>query len=461
MPSTTLRRRPQVLDARVGARADEHAIERDVLDRRQRPQVHVVQRLLDRAAIVFGPARDGSGTRPETGDDHARVGAPRHVRLELAGIDARRTCRRSRLDRCCSSRQASSARSQSAPCGAWGRPSRYCEGRVVGRDHAGPRAAFDAHVAHRHAAFHRQAADGAAGVLDDVSDRAADADAADDAQDDVLGGDAQRQLAVDAHLHRFRLALRHGLGGQHVLDLAGADAEGQRAERAMRAGVTVAAHDGHARLGQAQLGPDDVHDALQRAEAILEADAELLAVALERVELLLGDGVGHRLVERPRGRVVVHRGDGQVWPAHRAAGQAQAVERLGRRHLVDEVQIDVQQRRLARRLRGRRGRPRSSRTACANPWAHEHEVGVRRARPATEPPIRTSSAILHGAAALNRRAVLRLLGLGAAAALGARLPACAPRPERAGPTSPRPLRTPAVTPTLASPEHSYRDRRRP
>ena len=71
---------------------------------------------------------------------------------------------------------------------------------------------------------------------------------------------------------------------RHVLDLAGADAKGERAEGAMRAGVAVAADDGHARLGQAELGADDVHDALQRAEAILEADAKFLAVALERVE---------------------------------------------------------------------------------------------------------------------------------------------------------------------------------
>jgi hypothetical protein len=47
-----------------------------------------------------------------------------------------------------------------------------------------------------------------------------------------------------------------------VLDLGRADAEGQRAEGAMRRGVAVAADDGHARQGEALLRPDDVHDAL-------------------------------------------------------------------------------------------------------------------------------------------------------------------------------------------------------
>ena len=47
-----------------------------------------------------------------------------------------------------------------------------------------------------------------------------------------------------------------------MLDLGGADAEGERAEGAMRRGVAVAADDGHAGLGQALLGADDMDDAL-------------------------------------------------------------------------------------------------------------------------------------------------------------------------------------------------------
>ena len=59
------------------------------------------------------------------------------------------------------------------------------------------------------------------------------------------------------------LRLQQRLRGQHVLDFARADAEGQGAERAVRRRVAVAADDRHARLRVAQLGADDVDDALR------------------------------------------------------------------------------------------------------------------------------------------------------------------------------------------------------
>ena len=83
----------------------------------------------------------------------------------------------------------------------------------------------------------------------------------------------------------LRLGLPQALRGQHVLDLAGADAEGERAERAVRGGVAVAADDRHARLGQAQLGTDDVHDALLGRAEVEQADAELAAVAAQHFDL--------------------------------------------------------------------------------------------------------------------------------------------------------------------------------
>ena len=88
-------------------------------------------------------------------------------------------------------------------------------------------------------------------------------DLADEVQDHVLGRDAGAELAVDAELERLGLRLQQRLRGQHVLDFAGADAEGQRAERAVRRGVAVAADDRHAGLRVALLGADDVDDALR------------------------------------------------------------------------------------------------------------------------------------------------------------------------------------------------------
>ncbi len=55
-----------------------------------------------------------------------------------------------------------------------------------------------------------------------------------------------------------------------------------RAERAVRGGVRVTAHDGHARLGQAQHRGERVDDALIGVAQRAQAHAELLAVLLER-----------------------------------------------------------------------------------------------------------------------------------------------------------------------------------
>ena len=98
--------------------------------------------------------------------------------------------------------------------------------------------------------------------------------------------------AFDGDGHRAKRRRGQRLGGQDVFDLAGADAEGQGAECAMGAGVTVAADDGHAGLGEAQLGSDDVDDALVLVVEVEELHAELRAVLTQGVDLGAGDGVG-------------------------------------------------------------------------------------------------------------------------------------------------------------------------
>ena len=85
--------------------------------------------------------------------------------------------------------------------------------------------------------------------------------------------------------HPLRPRLRQRLGGQHVLDLARADAEGERPERAVRGGVAVAADDGHARQRAALLGPDDVDDALAGVAHRVVRDAELGGVLAQHLDL--------------------------------------------------------------------------------------------------------------------------------------------------------------------------------
>ena len=126
------------------------------------------------------------------------------------------------------------------------------------------------------------------------------------------------------------LRLRQGLGGQDVLDFAGADAEGEGAEGSVGAGVGVAADDGHAGLGGAELGSDHVDDALVAVLHVEELDAEVGAVLAQGVDLLGGDLVDdvEAVGGAGGGDVVIDGGDVAVGTADLAAGQAQAVEGL-------------------------------------------------------------------------------------------------------------------------------------
>ncbi len=183
---------------------------------------------------------------------------------------------------------------------------------------------------------------------------AVDADLADHGEHDVLGRHAGRQPAIDDDLERLRLALQQALRGQHVADFGGADAEGEGTERAVRAGVAVAADDGLAGLRGALLGPDDVHDAAARVLQPDQVHAELGAVHFQLAHLPRGrfelDRQAAENLGRVGGRRVVHRRERAVEPAHLEVAGAQHVERLGRGDLVRQVQVDVQDRGRVGRL---------------------------------------------------------------------------------------------------------------
>ena len=113
-------------------------------------------------------------------------------------------------------------------------------------------------------------------------------------------------------------------------------------------GVRVAADDGHARLGDAEFGADDMHDALIARVDIVEFDAEVGAVLAQRGDLLGGDLVDD--VEAAfdgRRHVVVDGGDGAVGAADFAASQAQSFKCLRGGDFVHQLQVDVEQRGLA------------------------------------------------------------------------------------------------------------------
>jgi len=180
-----------------------------------------------------------------------------------------------------------------------------------------------------------------------VAGTASSADAADDRQDHVLGRDAEAQRALDPHFHRLRRLQQQGLRGEHMFDLAGADPESERADRPVRGGVAVAADDGGARQGEALFRPDDMDDALGGIGGADIGHPEFGDILLQRFELPGAQRIADRQAvavrsDARRGRQVVigHR-QGEIRPPHLAAGEPQPLERLGRRHLVDEVPVDI------------------------------------------------------------------------------------------------------------------------
>lgn len=172
-------------------------------------------------------------------------------------------------------------------------------------------------------------------------------DLADDRQHHVLGRHAITQRAIDAHFHRLGGREQQGLGGEHMLDLRRADAEGQRAQCAMRRGMAVATHQGRAGQGKALFRPDDMDDALRRRGRVDIVDAEFGGVAAKRLQLLrafrIGDGqqAAIRVDTRRRGQIMVGHRQRQFWTTHLAPGRTKPLERLGAGHLMNEMAVDI------------------------------------------------------------------------------------------------------------------------
>ena len=133
-----------------------------------------------------------------------------------------------------------------------------------------------------------------------------------------------------------------------MLDFARANAECERAHRAVRRSVAIAADDGVARLRDSKLGSDHMHDALIAALHVEKIDAVLLAVTRERFELRDGVGIKHRKRAIFRRDRVVHHREGQLGLAHFAAGGFQPGKCLRRSAFVDQMAVDVNQRGFSR-----------------------------------------------------------------------------------------------------------------
>ncbi|MNG04010.1 hypothetical protein D3C84_871140 [compost metagenome] len=124
---------------------------------------------------------------------------------------------------------------------------------------------------------------------------------------------------------------------------------GQGAKGTVGRGVRVAADHGHARQGCALLRTDHVNDALAHVIHFEFGDAIFIAVVIEGLNLQTRDLVGNRfdaaLAIRSGRYVVVRGGDDRVDAPRLAPGQSQAFESLGRSHFMDDVAVDIDQRR--------------------------------------------------------------------------------------------------------------------
>lgn len=175
------------------------------------------------------------------------------------------------------------------------------------------------------------------------------ADLADHGEYDVLGRHAERQFAFDQHQHILHFLGDQALGGEHVLDLGSANTVSQSTECAVGRGVGVAADHRHARQGGTLLRANDVDDALAHVVHLELDNAVFIAVVVEGLDLQARDLVSNRFdaaLALRRGRYVMVRGrDIGIDAPRLAPGQTQAFEGLRRSHFMDDVTVDVDQRR--------------------------------------------------------------------------------------------------------------------
>ena len=123
-------------------------------------------------------------------------------------------------------------------------------GLVVRREHAGGRAQLGAHVGDDMAVHRAQARQARAVVLDDASQPALHAVAAQHLEHDVLGADPVRQISHQAYTPDRRHAQVERLAGHGDGDVEPAGADRQHAERAGRAGVAVGTEQRRAGLAE-------------------------------------------------------------------------------------------------------------------------------------------------------------------------------------------------------------------
>mmetsp|Transcript_28905 Transcript_28905/g.51672 ORF Transcript_28905/g.51672 Transcript_28905/m.51672 type:complete len:597 (-) Transcript_28905:259-2049(-) len=339
-----------VLDAAVGAGADEDLVHGDALQRRAGLQSHVLKGTLDGRTTLRVALSRRVGRLSGDGRRVLRTRAPGQSGRDVRGVDVDNDI----IMRIRVAAQAAPVLHRAVPRLAHWRQWAALDvvkGDVVGRDQPRARARLDGHVADGHARLHGQPPDRLPCKLHHRAGAARGADLPDHVQHDVLRGKPGGQRPIHLDEHVLALLLQQSLRSQHVLHLRRADAKGESAKGAVGGSVAVAADAGGAGEGEALLRAHHVHDALARVVQREIGDAKLLHVVLQSAHLvarvclldeLSGGGEGGTVAG---GHVVIGDGEGAVGAAHGTPRGAQPLERLRAGHLVHQVAIDVQQRR--------------------------------------------------------------------------------------------------------------------
>ena len=363
------RRRAQILNPAIGAGADEDPVDVNVRQSSARFQPHVTQCVGDHVATCGIGLGAGVGYKTTDRQGVFRTRAPCHHGLDRGSI---------KLDFAVEDRARVAG--QCPPIGKRVFPIRFrrskwpavqvFEGGIVRRDHAAACRSFDRHIANRQSLFDRHRTNGRSGIFDCVAAGAPGSDLADDRKDHVFRVYSGRQRTVNRDPHGLWANLpqclrRHDMG---VLGLA--DAESDRAQRALGRRVTVAADDRQSWQRDSLLGSDDMNDALPRIAEAKAPDPAPIHVLVE-----LADHAGNF---RRRGicdaaarcgDVMVRRAEKLARVANRQATTLHVREGV-EGTLVDDVAIDIDE--------GRTGRPRDDHVTIPN--LVEHRARVRSCR---------------------------------------------------------------------------------
>ncbi|GFF30512.1 LOW QUALITY PROTEIN: Lysine-specific demethylase 8 [Aspergillus udagawae] len=277
-----LGRGAQILNPRIGARADEHLVNGDVLHSGAGHETHVLEGTLagDLAVLVLEVV--GSGDDARDRDNILRGSTPGNGGDDILAVKDDGLV----IDGALVGREARPEGDGPLPLGAvvlggQGPALEVFEGGLVGCDHARAGTGLDGHVTHGHPGLHAQAANDGTAELDDRTITTRGANDSDNVQDHILTGHAGRQLAVYLNAHVLAAAGEEGLSGEDVLDFARADTEREGAEGTVCGGVAVTADNGGTGKREPLLGTDDVNNTLTPISHAEICETEVLDVLFE------------------------------------------------------------------------------------------------------------------------------------------------------------------------------------